>query len=69
MGGKAMGSSDSVTLRIHPHFKMILLVVLALTVGCILVLIVLSFVNAEAKTMEQLPALHRDLYNVCKFGW
>lgn len=55
--------------RIHPHFKMIFQVVTGFTLLCIIILVILSLCNPEAKQMTDVPVLQEDLYELCKSGW
>ena len=64
-----MSNSSPRTLKIHPNFKLIFWVVTGLTLLSIGIMVVLAFWNPEAKTMAEVPALQKNLYEICKFGW
>ena len=64
-----MSNIQSRTFKIHPHFKTILLIVTGLTLLCFFSMLVLSFINPDAKTMAEIPVLQNKMSAICNFGW
>jgi hypothetical protein len=64
-----MSNKKIVPSRIQPHFKLIFCVVTGFTLLCIIIMVLLSFCNPDAKQMTDIPVLQKNLYELCKSGW
>ncbi len=64
-----MSNTQSRTFKIHPHFKMIFLIVTGLILLCFIIMLVLSLLNPDAKTMAEIPVLQNKMFVICNFGW
>jgi len=64
-----MSNSSSQTLKIHPHFKLVFIVITGFTALSLLIMFVLTILYPESKTMDQLPILVQRLNDSCDFAW
>ena len=54
--------------RVRSYFKFIFIVVTGITLLCLGIIVLLSFISPEAKEMAEVPILQKKLLEICTVG-